>query len=205
MKFGINDLKQLRWNLLAFCIAVLISAMAFYLSNTYISQRLNEQNAAQNRLVEARHRLQAAQEDQLNMTAYANEYDALKQFGVIGNDRRLDWLEGMEKIRSQHLVPDFSYSISPQKNYVPQPPIETGNFNLHYSETRLRLKLLHAGQLLGFFHSLRSQVSGWYQLDGCSLLRTTNDGDTIEDDAPVYLTAECNGGWVTLEHRGGTS
>ncbi|HYR06033.1 MAG TPA: hypothetical protein VEP71_05055, partial [Gallionella sp.] len=82
-----------------------------------------------------------------------------------------------------------------------QPPVDSGNFNIHYSEMKLRFDLLHEGQLLNFFDALRTDIKGWYQLDGCSLQRSI--GAINEDNAPptAYLRAECNGGWITLKNR----
>lgn len=200
MKLSIADIRLLRWNILALCAAILCSTIAIFSSDEYAAKILRDQSAAQNQLNNARNRLQAAQEDQQNMVSYANEYGTLKEAKIIGDDQRLDWLEGLEKIRPQHLVNDFRYSITPQKTYAPQPPLDSGNFDIHYSETQLQLDLLHEGQLLDFFFALRSQIKGWYQLDGCALQRISNPASNDNDSVP-RIKAECSGGWITLKNR----
>lgn len=201
MKLSAADFRSLRWNTLALCAAVLICTIALYSSDEYVARILREQRAAQNQLNDARNRLQAAQEDQQNMMSYAEEYRTLRTFGIIGDDQRLDWMEGLEKLRQQHLVNDFRYSIAPQKNYTPQPPINSGNFDIHYSEAKLQLELLHEGQLLDFFSALRRQIKGWYQLEGCSLQRIGNDQDTTGPHSATHIKADCAGGWITLKNR----
>lgn len=200
MKLSAADFRLLRWNTLALCAAALICTITIVISDEYVARILREQRAAQNQLNDARNHLQAAQEDQQNMVSYAEEYRTLRAFGIIGNDQRLDWMEGLEKLRLQHLVNDFRYSISPQKNYTPQSPINSGNFDIHYSETKLQIELLHEGQLLNFFSALRSQIKGWYQLEGCSLQRISNDEDTGPHSA-TRIKADCTGGWITLKNR----
>lgn len=208
MKLSIEDFHMLRWNIAAFCSALLISLFTLYLGNEYAANTLREQRTARNQLNDARNRLQSAQEDQQNMAAYAQEYGTLKGFGIIGDEQRLDWMEGLAKLRQQHLVHDFRYSIAPQKNLMPQPPVNSGNFDIRYSEIRFQFELLHEGQLLNFFTALRSQLKGWYQLEGCSLQRLgSNDDDDDDDDAGKapsalpQIKAECTGGWITLKNR----
>lgn len=200
MKLSIADFPLLHRNVLALCAAVLCSAIAIYSSGEYADKILRDRRAAQSQLNDARNRLQAAQEDQQNMASYANEYATLKEFRIIGDDQRLDWMEGLEKIRQQHLVTDFRYSIAPQKIYAPQPQIDSGNFDIHYSETKLQFDLLHEGQLLNFFSALRNQIKGRYQLEGCMLQRIGNNDDADRGTAS-HIKAECSGGWITLKNR----
>ena len=105
----------------------------------------------------------------------------------------------MEKLRRQNLVTDFRYSIAPQKIYSPQPPVDSGNFDIHYSEMKLQFDLLHEGQLLNFFAALRNQIKGHYQLESCALQRVA-DGNTATATS-THLKAECSGGWITLKNR----
>lgn len=201
MKLSTADIPLLRWNILTLCAAFLACAIMLYTSNQYAAKTVRDRRAAQNQLNDARNRLQAAQEDQQNMASYAEEYATLKKFRVIGDDQRLDWMEGLEKIRQQRLVSDFRYTIAPQKVYVTQAPIASGNFDIHYSETRLQLDLLHEGQLLDFFSALRTQIKGWYQLEGCTLQRIGNDENTADRGTAPRIKAECSGGWITLKNR----
>jgi hypothetical protein len=149
----------------------------------------------------ARRHLSAAHEDQENMAIYADEYAKLMARGVFGDEQRLDWIEGLEKLRKQHLVTDFKYNIAPQKNYAPQPAISTLNFDLRYSEMRLSFDLLHEAQLLDFLRALRQQNTGWYQLDSCTLKRS----EGADPLAQANLKAECTGGWITLKNRNAKS
>jgi hypothetical protein len=185
---------------MAICASLLASSMLLYGSGEFAKQAQDNRRSAQNQLENARSHLSAARDDQKNMTAYAGEYGALLENRIIGDDQRLDWMEGMEKIRRQNLVMNFRYSIAPQKHHSMQPSIDSGNFDVRYSEMKLQLELLHEAQLLDFFAALRSQIKGWYQLDGCTL-RRTGAGDVDEPRTTARLKAECSGGWVTLKNR----
>ncbi len=198
MKFSGSDFRMMRWNILAFSASLLLSAIIFYSSGDYAEKTQAEWRSAQNMLNDARNRLATAYQDQENMGIYANEYGSLIENKVIGDDKRLDWMEGLEAIRQQNLVTDFSYTIAPQKIYAPQPPLDTGNFDIYYSEISLQLDLLHEGQLPDFFAALTRQIKGWYQPEGCTLQRAASGADA---SATIRIKAECNGGWITLKNR----
>ena len=129
------------------------------------------------------------------MSAYALEYNSLLAQKVIGNEQRLDWIEGLEKLRQQGVVLDFKYTIAPQQGYTPDPPVDAGNFQLSRSSMTLQIDLLHEEQLLHFFSNMHDQINGWFMLDGCSISRT----GPPEELAP--LKAECTGGWFTMKNK----
>lgn len=204
MKFATSDFPLMRRSILMICAFTLISAIVLYSSGKYAESTQKDRHSAQTMLNDARNHLITARQDQENMAIYAGEYGALIEQKIIGDDQRLDWIEGLEKIRQKNLVTDFRYNIAPQKIYAPQPPINSGNFDIHYSEMKLQFDLLHEMQLLNFFDTLRTDVKGWYQLEGCTLQRTstsTGTGNKDEQTTATRLKAECSGGWITLKNR----
>jgi type II secretory pathway pseudopilin PulG len=198
MKFSNADFYQVRWNLLAILTAILLSSLILYSSTQYAQITQKNQRIAQSQLNDARNQFAMATQDQASLADFSKEYDTLEKNKIIGDDHRLDWMEGLEKIRNQNHVVDFRYSIAPQKIYAPQPAIDSGNFDIHYSEMKLQFDLRHEGQLLDFFDALRSQIQGHYQLESCTVQRD----DAAEDaGTPMHLKGECNGGWITLKNR----
>lgn len=201
MKLSKTDLPILRWSILALAASVLISAAILYISSTYIGNSQKELRSARNMRNDARTRLAAAHEDSDNMSIYSSEYGALIKRKIIGDDQRLDWIEGMEKLRQMNLVWDFRYNISPQKIYAPKPPINSGNFNIQYSEMELQFDLLHEAQLADFFTALPKNAHGWYQLEGCALKRSATAEEYAAMPSGAQLDAKCSGGWITLKNR----
>lgn len=198
MKLSASDFPLIRQSVLAVCASAIISAVILYSSGKYAESTQNDRRSAQTMLNDARNRLTTAHQDQQNMAIYADEYGALIEQKIIGDDQRLDWIEGLEKIRLKNLVTDFRYNIAPQKIYASQPPIDSGNFDIRYSEMKLQFDLLHEAQLLNFFAALRTDIKGRYQPEGCTLQRT---GDESGQTAATQLKAECSGGWITLKNR----
>jgi len=200
MKLSKSDFPLMRRSILAVCASTLVSAVILYGSGEYAESAQNNRRNAQTLLNDARNRLTTALQDQENMAIYAGEYGALIEQKIIGDDQRLDWMEGLEKIRLKNPVTDFRYHIAPQKIYASQLPIDSGNFDIRYSEMKLQFDLLHEAQLLNFFDALRADIKGWYQLEGCTMQRIGTDNED-EQTTAIRLKAECSGGWVTLKNR----
>jgi hypothetical protein len=200
MKLSRSDFQLMRFNIAAISISVLLSGILIYGSQQFAYRTGNELRTAQSQLKDARNRLSVARQDQENLSSYAIEYDALEKQNIIGDDNRLDWMEGLGKLRNQNFVLGFRYNIAPQKIYSPQPVVDSGNFNLNYSEMKLQFDLLHEVQLLNFFDALHHQIKGHYQLDGCSMKHVATD-ENSNMDTITHITAECDGGWITLKNR----
>jgi hypothetical protein len=199
MKLSASDFPLMRLSIAALGTSVLLSGVILYSSARYAEQNEMSLHNAQRQIKEARNRLTEAHSDRENLSDYSAEYGKLEEQDIIGDDHRLDWMEGLEKLRSQNLALDFRYDIAPQKTYAPQPAIDSGNLNMHYSEMKLQFDLLHEGQLLRFLDALRNQVKGRYQIDGCTLTRNKADADA--NALATHIKAECNGGWITLKSR----
>ena len=196
MSFSVADIPEIKWSLLAFGASLAVAAGLVELSAGYQHQAKEDRQTAQRQLNEARDQLIAAQSDLENMAAYQKEFQALEAQKVIGDEQRLDWMEGLEKIRQQGEVLDFKYGIAPQQAYVPNPPLDTGNLALNISPMTLQIDLLHEEQLLRLFTALNTQIKGWFMLERCSLTPTGAQGAT-----PGTLKAECAGGWLTMKNR----
>jgi hypothetical protein len=195
MSFSKADLPVLKWSLGAFALSIVLASGIISLSEEYLKQSLKDREAAQKQLTDARTQFISAQNDQENMSAYALEYNALLAQKVIGTEQRLDWMEGLEKLRQQGSVLDFKYTIAPQQGYTPNPSVDAGNFQLSRSSMTLQIDLLHEEQLLHLFANLHNQINGWFMLDGCSISRT----GSADELSP--LKAECTGGWFSMKNK----
>jgi len=201
MKLSKSDFPVLRTGIMAMCVSSLVSIALLYASNEYANKANRELQSARNMSIDAHRRLASAHEDRENMSIYADEYGLLIKNKIIGDDQRLDWIEGLEDIRQMNLVTGFRYHIAPQQNYDPKPPLGTGNFDIHYSEAKFQLDLLHEAQLVDFFTALRNRIKGWYHLEGCSVQRSSTDEGGTGKTSAIQLKAECTGGWITLKNR----
>ncbi|MFA5826453.1 MAG: hypothetical protein WC825_10870 [Gallionellaceae bacterium] len=204
MNLGKSDLAHIKWSLLAFTLSVAVGGSAIWLSATYESAARKARDAAQKQVREAGNMLGATQSDLENMSTYALEYAALIDRRIVGGEQRLDWMEELEKLRRQHHVIDFKYTIAPQQPYIPTPALNTGDLEINLSGLSLQIDLLHEMQLIEFFKALRSDLKGWFIVDHCTLERAASANTAETSSAPnigAQLKADCAGGWITLNNR----
>ncbi len=201
MKLTITDIPLLRWSILTACLSILISTTIIYSSSAYTSNAQENLNKARKLRNDARTRLTAAHEDRDNMSIYSSEYGILVNRKIIGDEQRLDWIEGMERLRQKNLVWNFRFNIAPQKKYSQKSQIDSGSFDILYSEMGLQFDLLHEAQLVDFFAALPKHVQGWYQLEGCTLMRSGTTQVNSSISSKPQLSADCTGGWITLKNR----
>ena len=196
MTFSSSDLPHIRLSLLTFLIVLGVGASAVFLIQKMTDSAQKARQTAQQQLTEARNKFNAARDDRDNLSTYAAEYDSWVKLKVIGEERRLDLIEGLEALRKQNHVLDFKYTVAPQTPYAPVPPVDSGNFDLKQSKLTIQLDLLHEEQLVNFSANMRSSLKGWFMLDSCSIERAAASAGSS-----VQLKAECAGGWLTLKNR----
>lgn len=193
MTFSQSDFPHIKWSLLTLLLVLTIGGSAVFFSRNYAHNAQNAKRTAQQQLNEARSKLTASRDDQENMATYTKEYSAIQRREIIGDEQRLNLIEALETLRRRNRVLDFKYAIAPQQPYKPLPALDTGNFDLRLSPMTLQMELLHEGQLINFFDSLRRDMNGWFMLDRCTLERVSGSA--------AQLKADCAGGWLTLKNR----
>ena len=201
MNFFNADLPLLKWSLLAFVFCSVIGGGAVWLSARYADNAFKNMKSAQRQLIDARKKLDDAESDLANMSIYARKYAMLVDYEIIGSERRLDWMEELASLHQRHIVADFKYTIAPQQAYTPNPALDIGNFELKLSGLNLQLELMHETQLIIFFDVLRSNIKGWFIIDHCTLERSNTKSGANGAASPSLLTAECAGGWITMQRK----
>lgn len=222
MSFSRSDFSHVKWSMLILLAVLGAGGAAIFASQSFVANAQQEQRTLMQQLSAARAKLSTAQEDQENMQTYTQEYNILLRRDIIGDDRRLDWIEVLDKIRKQGMAKGlmyFNYSIAPQQPYTPFPPVDSGNFDIHSSGMSMQFDLLHEEQLLSVLDALRNSKKGWFMLEHCELERNSEEAATSapgaqeEDELPgntrapatrnfmPQLKAQCAGGWLTLKNR----
>lgn len=193
MNFTQADIPHIKWSLTVFLAVIIAGGGAVMLADNHASNAKKSRQMLEQQVREARNKLNTARDDLQNMATYQKEYTAIQQRGIIGNEERLGLIEDLNNLRRRNLVLNFKYSISPQQTYKPLITLDTGNFNLNFSPMTVHFELLHEGQFMRFFDSMRHDINGWFILNKCSLEKSPG--------AVAQLKAECHGGWLTLKNR----
>ena len=191
-----EDLKALRIPLLVLgCVAGLVAGAVYYTNVLRIQaeQKLVQQ---QQQLKEARTRLQRSGDEKEVIVRYLPAYQQLQRTGFVGEEQRINWLDGLRIANQQTDLFGVDYQISVQRPYPYAARLNPGPLTLMESVMTLRFRLLHELDLMRFFDALARQNVGVFRIDECKLSRIDTGG--VIRYQP-NLQVECELSWITVK------
>lgn len=195
-------LRHIRWALAAMLLMVVAGAAAVYYANELHAKAIADQASANAARGEAQNKLFRARDEEQELRATAARFRELEQRGIIGDERRLDWVEQIRRIRDHRKLFDLQYEIAPQK------PLDAaaaaGSYRFMASPMRLTLQLLHEGDLLGFLDDLAAQAPAHLRTQRCAVDRLPPPPTPPAGTSP-QLRAECDLDWITIRKPPGGS
>lgn len=199
MTFSKDDFLRIKGCIMILVLALVAGIGSLFATDKFADSMRAARSAAQLQLSDGITRLEQVKKDKQDFQTYYNAYQSLIDHGVIGEDRRLDWIEAIEKVRAKEHVFRVRYAIAPQKPYNPAPVPMPANFDVKVSAVTLQLDLLHEEQLFSFLDDLRAQGKGLYLVEKCAV---EHGGGTLELRYAPQLKAECALNWLTLREKG---
>jgi hypothetical protein len=198
MNFTNQELKTLALPLLA-CL-VLLGAGAGFIAWTQQALHASERQlgAAREQRAQARERLMRIAEEEKEVKEKLEVYLRLRDLGILGDERRLEWADAMTRIRTQRELPDLRYRVERQR-LISSVPGNPAAVDFYASAMRVELALLHEGDLVNFLADLRESGNAYYSVKGCTISRT-GAAPTLIGLAP-RLRAECEIDLITILDR----
>lgn len=188
------DLQALR-NPLLVLFAVLIVAAAAVYSTEQLKASSERQLAQQKaRLNEARTRLQKSGDEKDIIVRYRDAFQALQRAGFVGEEKRINWLDGLRLTNQQADLFGIDYQIGAQKKYQFAASLNPGEIELFESVMHLRFRLLHEEDIIRFFDLLARHNLGIFHVDQCDMRRIDTRG--IIRFQP-NIVADCDISWIT--------
>ena len=191
-----EDLKALQFPLIALVCVVLLAAGAVYYSDALLDQSQKKLAQEQKQLKEARTRLQRSGDEKEVIVQYLGGYQQLERSGFAGDEKRINWLDGLRQANQQAELFGVEYQISTQKPYPYAAEFNPAPLTLAESAMKLRVRLLHGDDLMRFFNALARQNAGLFLIDECKV-RRLDTGGVIRFQP--NLMAECELSWVTAK------
>jgi hypothetical protein len=204
MTLDTKDLKRLQWAIAFLIIMSLAGGGAVWTTE----QMKKSSNKALLDATAARKDIQVklarARDEQQELTEKMNRFQALKSRGYIGQERRLDWIDAIARIKAARRIFKLEYEFTPQRQVdasILPGGAAAGGFEIRSSQMRLHIQLLHEGELLAFLSDLttelRNSVEAVVLVRSCAIDRLT-PGST-DRGSKAQLKAECTLEWVTLK------
>lgn len=199
MKFSTKDIPHIRGLLVMAILILILGAIAVYVSDDMLNEAQQSKTTADQEWSDAVRKLERTKNEQEDLQGYYHQYQNLVEQNIIGEEKRLDWIESIEEIRNRLNIFSVKYKLDPQETLdMVGTDLPGSSFDLRRSNMTLGLSLLHEGQLLNFIEALSEEAKGMYLLDSCVLTR--NDLVRKLKFTP-NLEAECTLGWITLNEK----
>ena len=190
------DFAALRNPLLVLVAVLLIAAAAIYSTEDIKASAERQLKEQQSRLSQARTRLQKSGDEKDIIVRYRGAFQALERTGFVGEEKRINWLDGLRLTNQQADLFGVDYQISAQKRYRYVSALDAGDLQIFESVMRLRFRLLHEEDLVRFFSLLARQNVGIFHLDQCDIRRIDTRG--VIRYQP-NLSVECDLSWITAK------
>jgi hypothetical protein len=197
-----DDLMRLRWPI-AFALAMAgVGAAAVFGSNRMVIAQQSANAQAQAKRQEIRAKLSRARQEESEIKSRIGRFEELMSRGVIGEERRLEWVERLKSIKAQRRLYDLEYELSPQRPLdASVAPGSSAGFEFAASTMRLQMRLLHEGDLLGLLRDLEGGLSAFVRPNRCTIERLS---PAASASSGAQLKADCSLDWITIRpHRTG--
>ena len=199
MKFPKEDFPLIRTAVILLVSAVVLSAGSIYGSNYLKEMMLQTRLDDQKHLAEARTKLDRVREEEQQIRLYHAKYQEQIKQGIVGPEKRLDWIEHIDRIKAERKLFDFSYQIAAQQPIPTEAALSQGEFGLYGSIMRFSLSALHEEDWLNTLNDLKQ--NGVNLLRDCAVSRIGNEVDT--KGIGPNLKAECTMIWLSLKPKNG--
>ena len=190
-----TELRALQTPLIVLLIVVGLGAGLIYQLDQILTSTKREFMQQQNQLREARTRLQKSGDEKEIIVRHLPDYQYLQSIGFVGDEQRLNWLEGLRISNQQTQLFGVQYQIGSQQAYAYADELETGQMALHQSVMKLDFQLLHEGDLMRFLTTLGKQGAGFFAVNQCKIERVGTGGSIRFQP---NLRAACEVSWITV-------
>ena len=194
------DWSVLRSALIIFLITGAVGG-AIVISGYYYHQSMNDEyRRAQSQFKRVSERYLKVDEQEGLIRKYYPEFNNLYKQGVIGDERRLDWLESIQQVTDSLKIPGLRFEVGSRQMGQNEWPINTGTFQLYSSNMKVDLNMLHELDLLRLLDRMQRLRTGFFSVSDCKMSR---DDDIDISASEANVTASCNIKWYSLAMNNG--
>jgi hypothetical protein len=198
--FSAEGRRSLGISWLLLVLAMLAGAGIVAASHWYANKEKADSASANQRLQEARARLDSARRERDSLQESSDVFRTLVDRGMLQGEKRLDLVELILQLRAKYQLAALDYEIAPQRPLQLAGGRVFSSVDVLASRVKLRARALHEGDLLGFIDALSRNPQGFYPVDRCSMHRVdVANADSIQP----RVEAECTLEWITLKEKRG--
>ena len=194
------DWRALRGSMVLVAFAAAIGAVVGGGALRFHTEASRGYDREKDRLEAVRTRYRTIDEQNRQIETWLPTYRSLQAAGVIGEERRLEWIENLRTAAARVGLPSLRYRMEPRTAYEMEPGLDTGDHGAFSTVVRLEAGLLHEGDLERLIGELANADTGLLRIERCSVRRS--GPDFLMRPGAINLSAECDLRWITLARTG---
>jgi hypothetical protein len=192
-----EELRKMALPLLAALVLAAVGAALIAVAGQSLAREKQQLAAARDERKQASERLSRISEEEREVSEKLDVYRRLLELNILGPERRLEWADTMNRIRTQREL-DLRYRVERQRLLISAPG-KPAPVDFYASTMKVELALLHEEDLLRFLADLRASGNAYYSVQKCVLTRT-GVAATAASLSP-RLRGECDIDLVTILDR----
>ena len=195
---GNIDWHYLRRPIIVLIVSVLIAAGLIAAGFEY-EARMDQKYQQSLGTLKSTHRLYSNMVNDIDLLEqYKAQYEGYRDSGLVGEERRLSWIESLEAANSGIQLPQLSYNLLPQEKFN-RPGLKVARkVAVNSSPMELDIGLLHEEDLFAYLEGLRQSIENLFTVDSCQFGRRGNI-DSPLNTQNVNLNAFCTIRWVSID------
>ncbi|MDJ0778495.1 MAG: hypothetical protein QNJ85_11565 [Gammaproteobacteria bacterium] len=131
---------------------------------------------------------------------YRSLYNDYKSSGLVGEERRLSWIESLESTNEVLRLPTLSYNLQPQEKFERPGFKAKRGVEVLSSPMELSMGLLHEEDLFALLEGLRLSIRNLFTVDSCRIDRNSSIERSLDTRRP-NLNTTCTIRWVTIDAK----
>jgi len=191
-----KDIRALFQPLLVLAVVIVVSIIALRYTDAAVKKAQQGVAGQKKLLAEAYNKIQQSDQEKVVIERYVEPYLQLEQAGIVGEEKRISWIDALRAANSEADLYGVEYELEPQKPYAFKSEVAADALPIHQSVMKLRFEMLHENDLLHFFQALAAQKVGRFTVNECKLQRLP-----VNLAVPVNqptLRVECEVAWITI-------
>ena len=129
------------------------------------------------------------------LQGYIEPYRQLREQGLVGEPRRLQWVETLREIARESDITGIQFTLESNEVIDEFDPLWHPSLATRATNMRVTLRLAHEGELYHLFNELQRRAPGLFSIEECELGWFAEYGDEY---AFSRLRGTCDLRWYTV-------
>ena len=194
------DWSYLRRPIILFLSALLFSASISYAAYFYESQQLAKYEQSMSTLRSTHNLYKNIVNDLDLLEQYRALYGGYKASGLVGEERRLSWIESLQGTNKVLRLPTLTYNLLPQEDFARPGFKAPRGVQVKSSPMQLSMGMLHEEDLFAVLEGLKLSIKNLFTVDSCEMRRISVIDNSL-DTKRANINAICMIRWVTIDAK----